>query len=257
MTSAKKIFVIALMLIVMSNQCLAMGDFDKIASVVTDPLKVGSSSDNLKDVVREAKAMLLAVQNEFDMDIQDYLDNIDDKIAAIDQAVEGQIRLISHEIKTIEGKIFQDALLLMDEARCVALGVSDNFAQDIRNTLPAFLKEDKRVIELPFGEESKNFFELPNPFSKRRKTFDIDLSVEQQPNVVFNNIEEHFIANIETMTFQDSPKNLFEAYNALSLYAKTTQCHFPRNSAASKSLFKKFALYNYKAEVLLQAGFSS
>lgn len=234
----------------------AKSDFEKVASVVTDPLKAAEGTSNLINVVRDVKAMLLAVQNEFDLDIRDYLSDIDKKILSIDLLVERNIIVASTEILKIEEKIFNDVIVLLRTVECVAAASSNTAANDLRNTLPSFFKEDSKKIQLPFGTENKKILGgLIIPFTRHPKTIEIDLSVERSPSLIFYEIEKAFLKSFEDMSMDDHPKLLAEAYNELSRYARKTQCYYDSNSAAFKILFKKYAKYNYEAEMLLQAGF--
>lgn len=234
---------------------------DDIWGVVTDPLQLGRSSNNVYKSAREIKATMIAatgLQQEIDRDIRFYLYDLDQKIDRIEKGVDrvgiSLIEKTSQEVQLIEKKLMKDVKVAIRDAKCSLIDASEEgLKRSLREVFPGPLKAKTKKIRLPFGREKEKILWVIPTGGSKHKTIEIDLSSNPQPNVVFDEIEKAFITNIGLMREDDDAYLLVDAYSNLARYAKITQCFYL--DQASEAIFvKKHAKYNLLVDAWLRSG---
>lgn len=227
----RSVFFVVLLIALNFVPSFAKADiFGDVWSVVTDPLKIRSGSKELSGTVDRAIASLEFLQEEFDSDVRDYIEELKELLRQADSGIEARINQAKRAALEVEKQIFSDANKLIDKIECSAERFTMGTLPEALFTMLQQVEKSGIEIDLPLGASGKLTLEAVKALDRDQAyIFTRDAKLEEM---------DYFSA--DTSAYQ-----IVSTYQNIAELAYKTHCHYDR-SKGSELFLREFAEYSAK-----------
>jgi hypothetical protein len=196
----------------------AAGFFQEAWNVVTDPLKLGQSSQTLADSLDRTLIQLHQLESVANYDVKERLEQIR---SILKDAIDGSDAVIATATRAmleIEGRINEDALKLIYSAKCAADVTLKNTAEESLASL---------LNQVSAARPSVRFLGITIIDLTTRK-----LSITN-PNVAYQSAKQQTLETLNSsdgLNDKSAASRIFFAYQSLQAAAKYALCYYTLNN---------------------------
>ena len=202
--------------------------FGDVWGVVTDPLKIRSSSREISSVVDRSIVSLELMQDEFDSDVRDYISELQKVIRMVDRAGAENILRAKNAVLEVERQVYGDAQKLLQEVECAAERFSKGTLPETLELIIQQLADSEIEVTLPFGQTAEASIEAAKATS---------------PDSAYIETRDSYLEVLEMVDDQTSAYEIISVYQNIAELAFKTHCHYAK-SGGGELFLREFATYS-------------
>lgn len=192
------------------------GFIGDIWGVVTDPLKLRQSSQNVSNSIERSLQELSRLQKTTDYDVQQRLEQIQQIAESTISGISGAIDKAERDIAQLEKQINRDAIDLIYRAQCLSANVNDQLQNAMSRAIQQIEKSNPNVslIGIPIVR------------------FNVESDGLPSPDKVYTETKRAMIAELDTLNDKSPADKIYWTYQNLENLARWTRCRYLDQDAA-------------------------